>query len=389
MKLSKELDALSQKGLYRELREHAGTGAHLMSPEGRSLLNYSSNDYLALAGDPRLKQAACEAVERWGCGATASRLMSGHLSLHARMEDRLARWMGAESALVFGSGYLANLGLVSCLAESGAALFMDRLDHASLIDGAALAGARIRRYAHGDPESLDALLAAHGERASRRVVLSESVFSMDGDIAPLAALARVCGRHGAWLVVDEAHALGVFGPEGAGCWPDVADSVASLGVPLVRVGTLSKALGSYGGFVAGPAPLRELLINRARGFIYSTGLAPACLAAGLAALDVLRDCPGMGAELRSRAAEFRGALQGFGLRTDPSASPIVPVGIGDNERALAVSRALEQRGILCTAIRPPTVPPGTARLRFSVTLGHTPQELRQTAAAIAAVLCGA
>jgi 8-amino-7-oxononanoate synthase len=281
---------------------------------------------------------------------------------------------------------LANLGLVSCLAGAGAAIFMDRLDHASLIDGARLAGARIHRYAHGDPAALDTSLATHGRAAPRRVVLTESVFSMDGDIVPLAELARVCARHGAWLVVDEAHAVGVFGPQGSGCWPEAAAAVADLGVPLARVGTLSKALGSYGGFVAGTSSLVQLLVNRARGFIYSTGLAPACLGAATAALDIVEGEPDLGPTLLARAAAFRAALESRGLRTAPSASHIVPVAIGDNVRALSISRALEARGILCTAVRPPTVPVGTARLRFSISLGHTGNDVLRAAATVADVL---
>lgn len=386
MDFTTALDTLSEKGLYRELRERPGTGARLTAPDGRAVRNFSSNDYLDLAKDSRIQDAACDAVRRWGCGATASRLMTGHLPPHAALEAELARWLGSQAALVFGSGYLANLGLVSCLADAGAMLFMDRLNHASLIDGAKLAGARIHRYSHGDPTALESLLSAHGRDAAHRVVLTESVFSMDGDIAPLGAIAQVCARHRAWLVVDEAHALGVFGPNGAGCWTEVAAEAKSLGVPMARVGTLSKALGSYGGFVAGSESLVRLLVNRARGFIYSTGLAPACLGAALGALDVLARNPGLGRELQDRAAVFRTALESHGLATAPSVSHIVPVAVGDNNRALAVSRALESHGILCTAVRPPTVPPGTARLRFSVTLGHTERELRETAATVAQVL---
>lgn len=386
MDFSRELEALGQAGLLRELRERPAAGARWALPGGDVVLNFSCNDYLGLAGDPRLCDAACEAVRRWGCGATASRLMTGHLSPHAELETNLARWLGTEAALVFGSGYLANLGLVSCLADAGATLFLDRLDHASLIDGARLAGARIHRYAHNDPDALDALLARHADGDGPRVVLTESVFSMDGDIAPLAELARVCARHGAWLVVDEAHALGVFGPHGAGCWPDVAAEAASLGVPLARVGTLSKSLGSYGGFVAGTASLVRLLVNRARGFIYSTGLAPACLGAASAALAIMQGDPTLGPTLLRRAELFRNELHARGLDTTPSTSHIVPVAIGDNRRALAVSRALEARGVLCTAVRPPTVPPGTARLRFSVSLGHAPDDLQRAAAAVADVL---
>ncbi len=382
-----ELDALQARGLDRRLRVRPAAGPAWHDEAGRRWLNFSSNDYLNLATDPRLRDGAVAAVRRWGCGAGASRLTTGHLPPHEALEEQLAGWMGAESALLFGSGFLANLGLVSCLAEAGTGLFMDRLNHASLIDGARLAGARIRRYPHGDADALDALLSRHGGETPRRAVLTESVFSMDGDLAPLEQLAQVCLRHDAWLVVDEAHALGIFGPAGAGCWPGRAPEARhGQAPPLIRVGTLSKALGAYGGFVAGPRSLTRWLVNRARGFIFSTGLPPACLGAAMAALDVLESEPALGPTLLDRAERFRVALRRHGLETGASASPIVPIALGDNRRALRASRALEDAGVVCSAIRPPTVPPGTARLRLSLSLGHSAADLDAAAERIATAL---
>ncbi len=379
-----ELADLAAHGLERTLCVRPALGPTWHDATGRRWLNFSSNDYLNLATDPRLADGAIDAIRRWGCGAGASRLMTGHLPPHQALEDRIARWMSAESALLFGSGFLANLGLVSCLSEAGCGLFMDRLNHASLIDGARLAQARIRRFAHGDVDALDALLTRHGAETPRRAVFTESVFSMDGDLAPLAQIARVCERHDAWLIVDEAHALGLFGPAGAGCWLDLPPEARRDGsLPVIRVGTLSKALGSYGGFVAGPCSLTRWLVNRARGFIFSTGLPPACLGAASAALDVLESEPTLGPTLLARAARFRQTLRTRGLDPGPSASPIVPIVVGDNHRAVCLSRALEEAGIVCSAIRPPTVPPGTARLRLTVTLGHADADLDVTALQIA------
>jgi len=383
MDFTSELLELEAQGLRRVLRPVSLSGR---VPASSRDLNFSTNDYLALSRDPRVSEASCDAVRRWGCGSGASRLMAGHLPPHAELEHRLAEWLGSERALVFGSGYLANLGLVSVLAQSDAVLFMDRLNHASLLDGARQVRARWYRYAHADPASLDALLARHGNEGSRRVVLTESLFSMDGDVAPLAELARVCCRHHAWLVVDEAHALGVFGPNGRGCWPDAATVLETVGPPLARVGTLSKSFGCYGGFVAGSSSLVEWLINRSRSFIYSTGLPPACAGAALKVLEILEQEPRLGLMLRDRANEFRGLLRERDIAVMPSDGPIVPVLLGENREALRVSGLLEERGIRCTAVRPPTVPAGTARLRFSVTLAHSSEALHQTAIALRDIL---
>ncbi len=347
--------------------------------DGAPLLNFASNDYLNLARDPRVTAAAADALRRWGAGAGASRLVSGTWECHARLEQTLARLKGRPAALAFGSGFLASLGTVAALVDRGDRVVADRLAHASLLDGARLSRAELRRFQHNDVDHLvDCLRRAPAAR--RTLVVTESVFSMDGDRAPLAAIAAASQAHGAMLLVDEAHATGVWGPGGAGC---VCAGGAPDGV-TVALGTLSKALGAYGGFVAGSDALRRWLINRARAFIFSTALPPACAGAALGALDCLARHPGMGAELLRRAAVFRARLRDAGLDTGRSESQIVPLMVGDCGRALALARRLRGHGILAVAIRPPTVPAGTARLRLSVTLAHTPEALTQAADTIIA-----
>ena len=370
------LRELKDSGLLRSLRMRAGAGGKFREG-GREILNFSSNDYLNLAGDARAKASAVEAVEHYGCGATASRLMSGHLPLHEQLERRLADWVGAEAALVFGSGFLTNLGVLTALAGRDDTIFADRLNHASLVDGARLSGAKLVRYRHNDTKHLAELLDQSA--AGRRFVVTDSLFSMDGDAAMLEELSDLANRREAMLIVDEAHALGVFGRGGGGICRDLPDVR-----PDVVVGTLSKALGSYGGFAACSAAVRELLINRARSFIYSTGLPPACVGAAMGALDVLGGSDELGQTLLNRARSFRRALAEAGLNVGPSESQIVPILVGNNEKALAISRRLEAEGILAVAVRPPTVPQGTARLRLSVTLAHEPADLARAAEKIIA-----
>ena len=369
------LVGLEADGLLRSLTLRAGVGGRLAG----DVLNFSSNDYLDLANDDCVKQSACDAVTQWGTGSGASRLMTGHLELHEQLEAKLAAWLGAEVALVFGSGFLTNLGVVTALAGRGDAIFTDRLNHASLVDAARLSGAAVHRYRHADAEHLATLLAKHTD-APDRLIVTDSVFSMDGDIAPLAAIGELAREHNCTWMVDEAHAVGVFGPNGAG-----ASSLLPVSDrPDVVVGTMSKAMGGYGGFAACSRACREVLINRARSFIYSTGLPPSCLGAGLGALEVMAESRGTrGQDLLARADALRALLIAKGLDVGPSASQIVPVMVGDNDRAVALSAALAEQGILAVAVRPPTVPDGTARLRLSVTLAHTADDLARAATAIA------
>ena len=361
--IAAELAVLRQQHLLREAQVRTGT-----------TLNFSSNDYLDLTHHPEVITAAERALRDCGAGAGASRLVSGTLPLHEELEARLAQLKGYPASLVFGSGYLTNLGVIPALVGRGDAIFADRLAHASLMDAAILSRAELYRFRHNAADHLDELLNKHGG-TGRKLVVTESVFSMDGDLAPLPEIAVAAERYGALLLVDEAHATGVFGPGGSGL---IREQKLE---PLVTVsmGTLSKALGGYGGFVACSEKLRALLVNRARAFIFTTAPPPAVLGAALGALDVLEKNPGWGADLLRRAAVFRQQLQLFGLDTMQSASQIIPIMVGDNARALALAGRLREQGLLVVAIRPPTVPEGTARLRLSVTRSHSETDLARAA----------
>lgn len=373
-----ELAALRDAGLERTLVTYERVGAEA-SIDRATLLNFSSNDYLGLARDPRVLSATMEAVKQFGAGATASRLVAGTLTCHQQLEQELAGFKGYPTALVFGSGYAANVGMISALMGRGDHIFIDRLAHASLVDAAVLSRARVHRFQHNDPDHL-LKLCRSCPAVGRRLVVTESVFSMDGDLAPVAQLAGVAELEGAMVLVDEAHATGVFGPGGAGV---VRQSGAEANVNL-SMGTLSKALGGYGGFVACSESMRNWFIHKARSFIYSTALPPAMAGAAIGALDVLRASPGMGAELLAKAADFRARLQKQGLDTGASASQIIPVMVGDNDRAIRLHRRLRERRILAVAIRPPTVPRGTARLRLSVRLDHNHETLVRVADVVGA-----
>jgi len=376
--ITEVLSRLREEHLERSLVSYPECGGR-MRLDGRDVLNFSSNDYLDLARHPEPARAAARAAAETGAGATASRLVTGTLDLHEALEQRLAAFKGYPAALLFGSGYLTNAGVIPALAGRDDHVFTDRLAHASILDAVVLSRATLHRFHHNDPGHLDHLLRRPPPRA-RRIVVTESVFSMDGDLAPLPDLARVAREHGAMLIVDEAHATGVFGPAGSGL---IREHRLEREVNI-SMATLSKALGGYGGFVACTRDMRNLLVNHARSFIYSTALPPAVVGAALAALDLMEQNPGWGADLLRRADTFRKALTAAGLDTLQSASQIVPVLVGDNEKALSLSNRLREDGILCVAIRPPTVPDGTARLRFSVSLAHTEQDLEFAATHIVA-----
>ena len=379
MWIEDELALIEQAGLRRVLHSLPASGGKLRV-DGRWILNFSSNDYLDLAGDARVKAAAVAAIERFGCGATASRLMGGQLDLHEQLEAAVAKLVGGASALVFGSGFLTSLGVITALANRHDEIFADRLNHASLVDGAALSGAKVHRYRHLDLAHLEAMLRrSPGAPPGRRLIVSDSVFSMDGDIAPLPQLQALADQYEAMLIVDEAHAIGVMGSGGGVCRQQ-ADHVHAD----VVLGTLSKALGSYGGLAVCAPTTRDFLINRARSFIYSTASPPASLAAARAAIDIVLAEPTLGATLLANARYFHGLLLEQGFELTPFATQIIPVHLGDNDKALAFARLLEARGILAKAIRPPTVPAGTARVRLSVTLAHGRADLACAAAELAA-----
>ncbi len=373
-----ELASLKERGLLREMNALPETGGEIVI-DSKKILNFSSNDYLGLAGDRRLKDAAIQAIERFGCGATASRLLTGDLTLHEELESDLARMMGAEAALVFGSGFLTNLGVMTTLAGVGDRVFSDTLNHASLIDGIRLSRASCDRYRHKDMAHLEELLNKNSQTAGKRIIVSESVFSMDGDIAPLEELSRLARQYQALLIIDEAHAIGVFGRNGAG----VCRIPGNKAQPDVIIGTLSKSLGGYGGFVACSAPVRRLLINKARSFIYTTGLPPACLGSAREAVRIVTSEPELGKTLLKRARRFHSLLIEHGLKMPEFESQIIPIIIGGNEAVIYFSERLQAKGLLVKPIRPPTVPPGTERVRLSLTLSMSDAALEKAASAIA------
>jgi 8-amino-7-oxononanoate synthase len=368
--LDEELEHRAEAGLLRSVREFRREGAWVVTKEGRRLLNFSSNDYLGLASHPDVLEAAARAAARAG-GATASRLIVGTDPAYGELEAKLADFQGTEAALIFGSGYLANVGAISCLVGRGDAVFSDSLNHASIIDGCRLSRAAIHRYGHGDVDELEALLRQSD--AKRKLIVTESVFSMNGDVAPLAEIVDLKESYGAALLVDEAHADGVFGPHGEGYAHElgVADRVE------LHLGTFGKAFGAYGAYVAGSSQWVRYLVNASRSFIFTTGLPAAVIAAVDAAVDVVYAADDLRAELQERAQRFRMRLASFGLDTCGSSTQIVPLVTGASEVAVALSAALEDAGVLAVAIRPPTVPPGTARLRFSLTALHTDRDAEQ------------
>ncbi|MFH0953511.1 MAG: 8-amino-7-oxononanoate synthase [Verrucomicrobiota bacterium] len=376
--ISEVLAGLREKGLERKLQVYPESGGRVRLGD-RTYLNFSSNDYLDLTHHPRVLAAAEDAVRRFGAGSGASRLVTGTLPIHEELEQRLAGFKGYPAALVFGSGYLANTGTISSLVGRGDAVFADKLCHASILDAITLSRAKLIRFQHNDPQHLEELLRKR-QAAGRRLVVTESVFSMDGDLAPLPELCALAEKHDAMIMVDEAHATGVFGPRGSGLLREHhLESAVN-----VSMGTLSKAMGGYGGFVACSTALRDLLVNRARGLIYTTALPPAAAGAALGALDVLGQETDLGERLLLRAAFFRKHLAAAGLDTMQSASQIIPLLVGNNAKTLALSQRLREQGLLAAAIRPPTVPAGTARLRLSVTLAHTEGDLKAAADTIAA-----
>ncbi len=355
--------------LERSVQIQAGMGGKFTDDE-RTWLNFASNDYLDLARHPRLKTAAADAVNRYGTGATASRLIVGTLPLHDRLEQCIARHKGYPAAIVFGSGYMTNAGVVPALIGRNDHAFADRLIHASIIDAVRLSGSKLHRFAHNDPASLERGLRR--ARGGRRLILTESVFSMDGDLAPLPAIAELAEQYEALLMVDEAHASGVFGPCGGG----LVRAANLQGKVTICMGTLSKALGGYGGYAACSAPMRQWLVNVARSFIYTTAPPPSVMAAALEAFSILDGDPTLGETLLARADRFRQCLQDAGLNTLNSASQIIPVLVRDNARAVRLAARLKERdGILVGALRPPTVPAGTARLRLALTLAHSDEDM--------------
>jgi 8-amino-7-oxononanoate synthase len=378
--LSDELGKLQTEGLRRELPPcRRGAQDAAIEVGGKIFVHFGSNDYLGLAGEA-LNDAVVAAVKASGWGSGASPLVSGRGSLHAELERQLAEFEGSEAALLFNSGYAANLGTVAALAGNGDVIFSDAKNHASLIDGCRLSRAHVEAYPHADPDFLAHSLT-QARRFRRRLIVTDGLFSMDGDLAPLVELAELADRHDAMLLVDEAHATGVFGANGRGASEELG--VESL--VHVRVGTLSKALGSAGGFVAGSRPLIDWLTNRARSYVFSTAAPEACAAAALEALRIVRDQPNRRRELLARSEQLRARLTSQGWSLGRSQSQILPVLIGQPVEAMRAAQRLRERGLIVPAIRPPAVPPGESLLRVSLTWRHTPAMIDHLIDAMAAL----
>jgi len=376
------LQRLDEAGLRRQLQ--AGGAGTEIERDGKWLINMASNDYLGLSRDPRLAEAARAEAERSGVGATASRLVTGSHSVHEALEQDLAQMRETEAALVFCSGYAANVGMLSALAKRGDLILADTLCHASILDGARLSGATLKRFRHQDAGQLDALLRAarKKERGQHRFIVTEGVFSMDGDVADLPTLVKLGKRHDATLIVDDAHGGGVLGPEGKG-------TAASYGVArsvTVQVGTLSKALGTQGGYVAGSRAMIDVLVNRARSFVYSTGLSPMVAGAARAAVEIARTEEWRRTTLHAHGERLRVAAKAAGLEVNgDERAPMLLLALGGAEEAVRCSAALAEAGVLAPAIRPPTVPDGSARIRLAPMATHTDAQINAVVEALSRV----
>ena len=374
-RLAAELQEIAASGLTRRRRVLESPCGRIATVDAKKVLNFASNDYLGLAGNPEIAQAMADGALQWGAGSGASHLVSGHLAPHEQFEQAIAAFLGFPRALSFSTGYLANLAIVPTLAGRGAAVFADKLNHASLIDAVQLTkanGADSQRYPHNDMAALEKLLAA--STAATKLIVSDAVFSMDGDLAPLPLLVALAERYDAWLVIDDAHGFGVLGPQGRG-------SLGHFNLPasprLLLMGTLGKAAGVGGAFVAGSETVIEYLLQRARSYIFTTATPPAIACALAKSLALIADGNARRANLFARIAQLRDGLVGLPWRLLPSATAIQPLIVGDNEAALALSKALWERGLWVPAIRPPTVPKGTARLRISLSAAHEAGDIDQ------------
>jgi 8-amino-7-oxononanoate synthase len=374
------LDDLRDRGLHRKLRLISGPQGARVLLDGKPVLLLCSNNYLGLADHPRVREAAADAAMRWGAGAGASRLVSGNMTVHRRLEEQLAEFKRSAACVLFGSGYLANTGVISALAREGDVVFSDALNHASLVDGCRLARAETFVYDHCDPDHLEWGLREADGRGS--LIVTDSVFSMDGDVAPLEEIVELAQRYDARVMVDEAHATGCMGPGGRGA---VADAGLENEVDIL-VGTLGKALGSYGAYVCCDRTMADFLVNRARTLIFSTALPPPAVAGAMSALELLREQPERVDRLARNARVLRDSLIDHGLEPGPSETQIIPLIVGDATEAMAACERALQRGVFAQAMRPPTVPQGTSRLRLAVMASHSRSELRSAAGVLAAAV---
>lgn len=372
--IEQELSQLKNAGLYRSMSLIQGPQEPRVKINGREVILLCSNNYLGLADDPRIKAAAIKAIERYGFGSGASRLVSGNMEPHKELEERLARFKGTEAALLFNSGYHANIGIIPTLAGRGDIIFSDKLNHSSIVDACILSRAEVKRYPHCDLNALESLLKKHSvlRTPACKLIITDGVFSMDGDIAPLKELAELADKYNCMLMVDDAHATGVLGKKGKG-------TLEHLGIEnpnIIQMGTLGKALGCFGAYAAGSKRLIDYLINKARSFIYTTGLAPAVCAASIAAIDIIEDEPYIRQNLRERVEFFRDGLKKGGLNTMTSETQIIPILIGDSYNAMRISKTLLDKDVFVQAIRPPTVPEGTSRLRITLMASHSWDDLK-------------
>jgi 8-amino-7-oxononanoate synthase len=370
-----DLEVVRAAGLWRELRQIESAQSTRIKLGGREFINFSSNDYLGLAAHPALGRAVREAVEQFGVGSGASRLICGSLQSHHELESTLAKWQGTEAALVFSTGFAGAQGVLTSLLGPGDVVILDKKAHASMIDGAKLSGATLRVFRHNDLENLEKLLQWAADRGGRVLVASESVFSMDGDHAPLAGIVELKERYGAWLMLDEAHAVGLFGPLGQGL-----AAAGGLGERIeIRMGTLGKAVGAAGGFICGSRQLVDLLVNKARSFIFSTAPSPAVSAAARAGVELIQGAEGksLRGQLWQRVDELRHGAASLGWKTPAERSAILPLIVGEEAKAVATMEHLREAGFFIPAIRYPTVPRNEARLRVTLTANHTVENIQQ------------
>ncbi|MBU0952289.1 MAG: 8-amino-7-oxononanoate synthase [Elusimicrobia bacterium] len=369
--LKKELQEIESKGLLRKLKLLEGAQEAKVIVEGKEVLNLCSNNYLGLANDARLKKAAQEAIKTYGIGSGASRLITGNMELHQQLEKKIAEFKGAQAALLFNTGYMANAGIISALMTRDDVIFSDKLNHASIVDGIILSRAEFKRYAHKDVKMLEKMLES-SKGFKKKLIITDSIFSMDGDIAPLTEIADLAEKYDAWVFVDEAHATGVLGKNGRG-----AIEYFALEETLdIQMGTLSKAVGTFGAFVCGSRHFIDYLINKSRPFIYSTALPPAICASSIVALDIIKNEPQRRQRLLDNAEFMRTGLKNLGFDTLSSQTPIIPIVTKTIEKTVHFSRKLFDEGIFAQGIRPPTVPEGKSRLRVTATSEHSKQALQ-------------
>lgn len=380
---SEELEKLEEQGLRRRLTPVEGPQGPRVGIDGRVVVLLCSNDYLGLANHPEVKAAAARALEEYGAGAGASRLVSGDMPPHRELEEKAREFKGAEAALLFNSGYNANLGVINALSDRSTEIFSDKLNHASIVDACMLArslGATVRRYPHRDVDALERMLKR--SEARRKIIVTDGVFSMDGTLAPLPDITSLLDRYDAVLYVDDAHGTGTVGPTGRG----ITEYFGTAHPSVIVMSTLGKALGSFGAFVTGPKELVELLKSRARPFVYTTALPPSVCAASARALEIVSKDPGLTERLRANSALVRDALNDMGIDTLGSVTQIIPAVIGGAEETMKTAARLGELGVFIQGIRPPTVPPGTSRLRITVTASHTEEDLERSVSALQTVL---